>query len=49
MISVILFIYIGIQIGAPWWYYTLLGVVSLVKIFGAGAKLGKKAGELSDD
>ena len=45
MISVILFIYIGVQIGAPWWYYALLCAVCLLKIFKAGAKLGKKVGE----
>lgn len=49
MISTILFIYIGIYISAPWWYYALLGVFWLFKILQAGVKLGKKAGELSDD
>lgn len=45
MISTILFIYIGVQIGAPWWYYTLLGIGCLFKILNAGIRLGKKAGE----
>lgn len=45
MISVILFIYIGCRVAAPWWYYTLLGVSALVKVLAAGVKLGKKAKE----
>lgn len=45
MISVILFIYIGVHISAPWWYYALLGVVSLFKILDFGIKLGKKVRE----
>ena len=49
MISVILFIYIGIRLSAPWWYYALLGVVSLFKILGAGIKFGKKVGEHAND
>lgn len=47
MVSVILFIYIGVQIGAPWWYYTLLGVGFWVKAIGFGIKWGEKVGEHS--
>lgn len=49
MISAILFIYIGVQITAPWWYYTLLGIACLFKFLGAGVKLGKKVGEQTHD
>lgn len=48
MISIILFIYVGVQIGAPWWYYALLGFLGLVKILNAGINLGKKVGEHND-
>jgi hypothetical protein len=36
--------YIGIKIGAAWWYYSLLSVGFVVKILNAGIKLGKEAG-----
>lgn len=49
MISIILFIYIGIKISAPWQYYALIGATCLIKVLAAGCRLGKKAGELSDD
>lgn len=49
MISAALFIYIGVQIGAPWWYYTLIGVVFFTKMLSAGIKLGKKVGEQAND
>lgn len=47
MVSVFLFIYIGIQISAPWWYYTLLGLMFVVKVLGFGIKCGEKVGEHS--
>lgn len=49
MISAILLLYLGIQIGAPWWYYALLSGFCLCKILKSGIKIGKEVRELSDD
>lgn len=49
MISTILFIYIGVQIAAPWWYYTLLALAYMYKLTVAAVKFGKKVGEHADD
>jgi hypothetical protein len=43
MISYFLLTYIGIKIGAAWWYYALAGVGFVLKILNAGIKLGKEA------
>ena len=43
MIQYFLLTYIGIKIGAAWWYYALCSVGFVVKILNAGIKLGKEA------
>lgn len=49
MITLFLLIYTGVQISAPWWYYTLVGISFLIKVLGFGIKWGEKVGEHSDD
>ena len=49
MITAILFIYIGVHIGAPWWYLALAGVIFFVKLAAFFVNVGKKVGELSND
>lgn len=44
MIPYFLLAYIGIKIGAAWWYYALCSVGFAIKILDTGIKLGKEAG-----
>lgn len=43
MIACILLAWIGAQLSAPWWYYTLLAVFAVVRIIDLGIKIGKAA------
>lgn len=43
MILYFLFAYIGIKVGAAWWYYALCVFCFILKILDAGIKLGKEA------
>ena len=49
MITAILFIYIGIHISAPWWYFVLAGAIFLAKMATFFVSVGKKVGERIDD
>jgi len=35
MIGYICLLYVGTRIGAPWWYYCLIGLAVCVKVFAA--------------
>jgi hypothetical protein len=43
MIPYFLLAYIGIKISAAWWYYGLVTVGFVLKIFNAGINIGKEA------
>lgn len=45
MIMCICLMWIGAKLSAPWWYYTLLAVIAVVRIIDLGIKIGKAAKE----
>ena len=49
MITAALLIYLGINVGAPWWYFALAGLVFFMKTAYVLVNIGKKAGEYIDD
>ena len=42
MISSILFLFIGLRIEAPVWYYIVLSFYFIVKVVSTGIEIGKK-------
>lgn len=44
MISLVLLIYIGVQIGAPSWYFWFCGIIGFAKIISFGISIGKTLG-----
>ena len=48
MISLICLWWIGCQLSAPTWYYTLLGFGLVIKLLDLGIKLGKSSKKSED-
>ena len=46
MIPYFLLVYIGIKVGAAWWFYAIAAVGFALKTINAGIKIGKEAREL---
>lgn len=42
MIYIACLIWIGVRLGAPTWFYILLGLAALCRILNFGIKLGEK-------
>lgn len=49
MILIACLIWVGVALNAPTWFYILLGVSLVIKLFNYGMAVGKVVGEKSED